>query len=579
MTSSIWLRDIAAFALQITVVAAAGGVLARVLRIREPRAALAFWQALLVVCLLLPVCQPWTSAPAPAAGLPPALAAGNLEIQAGMPPARAVVPSSWPVESIVLWILACGIAGRAIWLTIGAFALRRLRRDAPALVPLPRAMSLAQERVGASAAICVSDRFGGPITFGVLDPVIIFPRNVSAMPPHVQEAIAYHELLHVKRRDWVHEVLEEILRAVLWFHPAIWWLIARIRLSREQVVDQAAIRLTESRDCYVEALLAVALARSPLRLALAPPFLRRSLLKKRVAQILQETTMTTRRLIASLTASAAAVALAATFAVRSFPLQAQARQAPAARAAAQPVEILKGGENLLHGSLPEYPRRAIEQRVEGDVLLDLAIDDRGEVSDARVLTGPDELRKAALESVLQWHYSPAVRSISTQAALRFHLPSETERVEFERKGYAYTRLRIAETDKEEMSPMQRTEHLMMELEEARAKATTPAEKAEIEEKIDETKSRIVRIRAERGERESSERKVEGPARLAGVRTERVPGGVASDLLARAGVKIGDEMTEATAKRIREVARSVDEHYDVAFGSDGHGGVIVAIIAR
>ena len=51
-------------------------------------------------------------------------------------------------------------------------------------------------------------------------------------------------------------------------------------------------------------------------------------------------------------------------------------------------------------------------------------DDRGEVSDARVLSGPEELRRAALESVLQWHYSPeAMRSTSLQTTLRFSLPA------------------------------------------------------------------------------------------------------------------------------------------------------------
>ena len=148
--------------------------------------------------------------------------------------------------------------------------LRRLRREASPLVPLPAAIRNAQERVGARASICVSDRFAGPITFGVIRPVIVFPPGVSTMSPHVQEAIAYHELLHVRRRDWLFEVAEEAVRTVFWFHPVIWWLIGRIRLSREQVVDQAAIQLTESRERYVEALLAVALARSPLRLALAP---------------------------------------------------------------------------------------------------------------------------------------------------------------------------------------------------------------------------------------------------------------------------------------------------------------------
>ena len=69
-------------------------------------------------------------------------------------------------------------------------------------------------------------------------------------------------------------------------------LIGRIQLSREQVVDQAVIRLTESRERYVEALLAVARARTRTQFIPATLFLRRTLLKKRVAEILKETTMT-----------------------------------------------------------------------------------------------------------------------------------------------------------------------------------------------------------------------------------------------------------------------------------------------
>ena len=132
--------------------------------------------------------------------------------------------------------------------------------------------------------------------------------------------------------------------------------------------------------------------------------------------------MTTRRLIASLTASAAALALAATFAVRSFPLEAQGRRPPAPAA---PIQVVREASTCCTATLPEYPRRAIEQKFEGDVVVDLTLNDRGEVSDARVLSGPEELRKATLEAVLQWHYSPsAVRSTVTQATLRFQLPAE-----------------------------------------------------------------------------------------------------------------------------------------------------------
>lgn len=420
MTAALWLRNLAAFALQSGVLVLAGVLVQRLFRIREPRASLAYWRTLLVVCLLLPFCQPWRVVAPPATGsvvmnsAPDEPTAAPTET-ATSTPAR----SSLAAEAIVLAVLVAGLAVRGGWLVIGAWVLGRIRRAATPLAPLPDAIARAQVRVGTTAAMCVSSRIAGPITFGLRYPIVVFPPDVASMDESVLHAIACHELLHVRRRDWLLQIVEEGVRTLLWFHPAVWWLIGRIQLSREQVVDQAAVRLIESRERYVEALLAVAIAKSPGILTPAPAFLRRSLLKKRVAQILQESTMTTRRLILAMGASAGALALAALLVVRSFPLEAQGQ--PQA-AGSRPVAIVKGGEHLLHGELPEYPKRAIEQRVEGDVTLDIAVDDQGEVSDARVLNGPDELRKAALESVLGWHYSPSsIRSASTQATLHFNL--------------------------------------------------------------------------------------------------------------------------------------------------------------
>ena len=420
MTAAMWLRNLVAFAVQAGVLVLAGSLLARLFRIREPRASLAYWRTLLVVCLLLPLCQPWQTVAAPSTEgvttAPVADAPTESVSEARVPSAER---GSISFERVVLIVLAAGLASRGAWLVIGAWVLGRIRREATPLEPLPEAITRAQERVGVSAAMCVSTRVAGPLTFGLLRPVVVFPPGVTAMEESVQHAIACHELLHVRRRDWLFQVIEEGVRTIFWFHPAIWWLVGHIQLTREQVVDQAAVRLIDSRERYVEALLAVAIAKSPGILTPAPAFLRRSLLKKRVAQILQESTMTTRRLILAMGASAGALVLAAALVVRSFPLEAQGQPQTSS---GKPVEIVKGGEHLLHGELPEYPKRAIEQKVEGDVTLDLAVDDHGEVSDARVLNGPDELRKAALESVLSWHFAPSsIRSASTQTTLRFHL--------------------------------------------------------------------------------------------------------------------------------------------------------------
>ena len=593
MTAGMLVSNLASYAIQITVLVAAGAALARAFRLDEPRVMLAYWRTLLVACLALPLCQPWTIViPAGLTGPPAATlstdgpAAGASGASAPLP----ALPAAWPgidvaLFDVALLLLAAGAGARVLWLGIGAWGLRRLRRRASPLEPLPESLRRAQERLGTHAGIYISDRVSGPITFGLRRPVVMLPPSVPAMPAHVQEAIAYHELLHVRRRDWLHEVAEQIVRSVLWFHPAIWWLTGRIQLTREQVVDRAAIRLIDSRERYVESLLAVARCTSPAAFAPASAFLRRHALKRRVARILQETTMTTRRLIASLTASAAALALAAGFAVRSFPLEAQGR-APAG--GGEPIQVLRGGEHLLHGQLPEYPRRGIAQKIQGDVVVDLTLNERGEVQDARVLSGPDELRKATLEAVLQWHYSPSVLSSTmTQATLRFQAPpGGFEKIEIvdepatdvvELRGDV--ELRAAAVKILADKPQMMVADVTVEAGRAELKGEHVELRA-VQEKIETAKT----LHDERAKKAAmnvllvedaeplSDTLKSGP-RLADVRTERVTDATAKEVLAQAGVAIGDAITEDAAKRIQRAAASLDEHIVMRFQKEKKGLVI------
>jgi TonB family protein len=584
MTTGMWLRNLLAFGMQSGLLVGGGILLMKACRLDEPRVSLAYWRALLLACLLLPFCQPWqtVSSNITAAGVgspAPMTAAGST-----LPPVPTVLSQKGiSPERLIVIVLGAGAALRAMWLAIGAWTLARIRRQANRLDPLPEAIARAQEQVGVSAAMALSDRVAGPITFGLRRPVVVFPPAVIAMAAPVQHAIACHELLHVRRRDWVVHLVEEAIRTIFWFHPGVWWLVDRIQLTREQVVDQESIALVDSRDRYVEALLAVAIARSPRLFTPAPAFFRRSLLKKRVAQILQEKTMTTRRLMISIGASAAALALAATVAVRSFPLYAEGQ---ARSTSSKPVEIVKGGEHLLHGELPEYPRRAIDQKVEGDVLLDIAVDDQGEVSDARVLSGPDDLRKAALGAVLGWHYSPAsLRSASTQATIRFTLAVANATYH----GVAYT-TEMKEPNGE-LTNAQRLERMMTELQQAMKDPNlSPSQRDEYKAKAAAITVQMAHIRAEREAAEgrsvgySIERKEvksanQGPLRLVKVESERVAPEAVSEVLKRAGLKVGDPVTEDSLKVLRAAAAAVDEHFTVVMHTDGRGGASVVLVSR
>ena len=231
--------------------------------------------------------------------------------------------------------------------------------------------------------------------------------------------------------------------------------------------------------------------------------------------------------------------------VRAFPLHAQGQPRSAG---SKPVEIVKGGEHLLHGELPEYPRHAIEQKVEGDVLLDIAVDDQGEVSDARVLSGPDELRKAALGSVLGWHFAPsAVRSASTQATIRFTLG--VANTEF--RGVAHTT--EMKEEKGELTNAQRLERMMAELQQAMQDPNLPAsQRDEYKMKMIDAKMQMEHINAERAGAEKRETReaYHGPLRLVAFKTERVSADAAGEVLKRSGLKIGDTITEDSLRRLK-----------------------------
>src|SRR5262249_22846787 len=70
------------------------------------------------------------------------------------------------------------------------------------------------------------------------------------------------------------------------------------------------------------------------------------------------------------------------------------------------VSVDMGGAVLLHGSQVRYPEELIAKGVRGTVSLEATVDNTGQVIDARVVSGPNELRRAAFASVLNWHFAP-----------------------------------------------------------------------------------------------------------------------------------------------------------------------------
>jgi beta-lactamase regulating signal transducer with metallopeptidase domain len=177
-------------------------------------------------------------------------------------------------RQIIAWIIVAGVAVRFSWTAVGLWMIRRHKLAASPLYPLPESITGVSARVNAQAQFCISADGIGPVTFGLFRPVVLLPASFSTLDADAQRSIACHELLHVRRRDWLMTLIEEVIAALFWFQPAFWWLLAQTRLAREQVVDAEVVRMTSAREPYIQALLAIAGARPALDVAPAPLFLR-----------------------------------------------------------------------------------------------------------------------------------------------------------------------------------------------------------------------------------------------------------------------------------------------------------------
>ena len=97
-----------------------------------------------------------------------------------------------------------------------------------------------------------------PMVVGHLKPLILFPLGViNRLSPQEVEAILAHEIAHVMRHDYVFNILQSVVEALFYYHPAVWWLSSQIRNERESACDEIAIDLINSKMNYAKALVTI----------------------------------------------------------------------------------------------------------------------------------------------------------------------------------------------------------------------------------------------------------------------------------------------------------------------------------
>jgi len=149
-----------------------------------------------------------------------------------------------------------------------------------------------------------------PVVIGHLKPVILIPAGLlTNLPADQMEAVLLHELAHVRRHDYLINLMQRWVEALFFYHPGVWWISHVVRIERENCCDDLAVHASGNPLCYAEALAALEESRLPqfhpaLAASTGP-------LLARIQRILQRNAGTgVRGVISSLTLLAATAVLA-----------------------------------------------------------------------------------------------------------------------------------------------------------------------------------------------------------------------------------------------------------------------------
>jgi hypothetical protein len=201
-------------------------------RITAPGVRYVLLRGLLAVCLVLPLIQPklaltafddadWLDASRAGVSLPwpNRITTPGDRSDSNADAARLRRVTAW--ARWLLLVLVAGAALRVAWIGAGLVRLRRLRSAGEEAPVIPEYDEL-QVRIGTRAQVRFVPQLEQPVTFGVRRPVVLLPDRLRQLPTGIQRAVLAHELWHVRHYDWIWVLFEELVRAALWFQPAVW---------------------------------------------------------------------------------------------------------------------------------------------------------------------------------------------------------------------------------------------------------------------------------------------------------------------------------------------------------------------
>lgn len=278
-------------------------------------------------------------------------------------------------------------------------------RDREAMAAVARRSTLRR------VPLVVRSSSGLPMTAGLLHPVVLIPAaSADRLDDDELKAVLAHELAHVERGHNLAAVVQHVATALFWFHPALWLANLRLHLEAEKDCDERVLEFVPDPPTYLSGILKASYGFIAPRPA-GVSCMSTSQLKERLDNLMRHQKSKSRSIPHWLAIVVGVSAVLMATAVLSV-------AAPATASAATPVAADTKGDitlpKLISKVNPVYPESARQKKIEGLVVIEATVSDRGDVTSVAVAKGiaGDEgkaLAEAAMAAVRQWKFEPAKR--------------------------------------------------------------------------------------------------------------------------------------------------------------------------
>lgn len=359
---------------------------------------------------------------------------------------------NWGALFVALYLMPVLVLFGRLGLAMYSVRTLRLRSEPINESPLSaRVLALAHQfNISRSVSLLVSNRIESPVSCGLFRPRIVLPVQAIEWQESTMTDVLLHELSHIKRLDWLTNLMANVIACLFWFNPLVWLAVKRLRDESENCCDTAVINSGRSDTDYAESLLGVATSciharrhqqHHPLNTRtnrnshpLLQTMLDQNTLKSRISRVLEENKMNasdirkevrTTAVIALVLSSALLGMLGA-----SQMLYAQQQPAPAARTIDE--EILP-----LNTVQPMYPTAAAEAGVEGWAQVSFTVSADGTVAEDSISVvdaePSDIFNNNAIAATKQFLFSPRIVAgqpvdvPNVQYVFRFYMSEASER--------------------------------------------------------------------------------------------------------------------------------------------------------